>query len=440
MTTVAVIGAGAAGLAAADMLQEKGVRVVVLEAEGRVGGRVQTKWMVDAPIDLGASWIHGTMGNPVTDLRDRFELETMVTEVTSFAYHTEKDGLLPEDFEKAVDRLAERALAEIQRPIPRETAKGSPGRQADESMGPIVRKVLSNLEKQDATVLAGVRFRLWDHFENEWGAAPDGLSARWYQDTKFEGPQEVFPGGYAAVCDNLARRLDVRTGHEVTEIRYGSDGVTVVSTGGTTVADYAIVTLPLGVLQARSVAFSPLLPAAKWRAITKLRMGVLSKTWLRFDKAFWQEGKTLEERRLMHVLLGTEDSKWSTWYDFQPVTGKPILLGLNGGPIGGRIERMTDAEILAEAGNVLKRCFPKVAVAPTTVLNSQWSRNPHFKGSYSHVPPGASNDDRDALADPVGRLLFAGEATHRTCSQTVHGAVLSGWREARRILSSLPST
>jgi monoamine oxidase len=101
---------------------------------------------------------------------------------------------------------------------------------------------------------------------------------------------------------------------------------------------------------------------------------------------------------------------------------------------------MEPDDVKAEALAVLHSSFPAETIDASRVqiLQSRWSTDRLSRGSYSNIPPGGAPDDRDALAEPVmGRLLFAGEATHRTCSQTVHGAVLSGWREARRILSSL---
>ena len=122
------------------------------------------------------------------------------------------------------------------------------------------------------------------------------------------------------------------------------------------------------------------------------------------------------------------------------MTNKPVLLGLNGGDVGKDIEKLENAKqsalILEESVAVLRKCLGVVVRQPE-LLQSNWTNDDFSRGSYSYVPAGASPDDRATLGDPVlGRLLFAGEATHTTCSQTVHGAILSGYREARRILSA----
>jgi monoamine oxidase len=420
---VAVVGAGAAGLTAARILHDNGVNVRVLEARDRVGGRVHTNKDWGFAIDLGASWIHGTMGNPVTDLRDEYRIATTVTDVHSMAlYDAGGNRLSPADV-KRIEGIAETAIAEIDLPTPR--------REPRDSMGPIVAQAITKANVT-GTDLAGLRFHLWEHFENEWGASPPQLSARWYKDTKYEGEQEVFPNGYGQVFHDLSAGLDVKKEHVVTRIDHDGPIVIVTVEGQPTItADYAIVTLPLGVLKAGTVTFDPPLPSEKLEAIADLKMGTLSKTWLLFDEVFWPEDAQII------ACLGPADNRWSSWYAFQKVLdGMPVLLGLNGGDIGRQIEAMTPEQIEKQAAGVLQAHFPTKKLSVKKVLNSTWTLDRYSLGSYSHIPSTADITDRDALADPVrGRLLFAGEATHSTCSQTVHGAVLSGIREARRVLS-----
>jgi monoamine oxidase len=426
---VVVVGAGAAGLAAARMLHDRGARVTVLEARDRVGGRVSTEDWDGTPIDMGASWIHGTMGNPVTDLRDQFEIGTKVTDEEAIAfYHSGGDRLGTEDA-KAIQKATEEAVARIDLPTPR--------RDQAASMADVYVPALADVDGGDL-LRRGVIFGLWEHFENEWGASPEQLSARWYKDTRFELHQEVFPKGYGEIFRRMrALDLPVQLERAVTRIQYGADGVIVTVRGGGIVrADYVVVTLPLGVLKARSVEFDPPLPQDKTDAIHRLGMGVLSKTWLRFPSRFWPVAEDVRVLACLGVENAPWTTRWSTWYRFDDILGRPILCGFNGGPVGGEIEVLSDDGICEQAMAALRESFGDGIPEPESVRQSRWTQDPFSLGSYSHVPAGTNIEERDVLADPVaGRLFFAGEATHRTCSQTVHGAVLSGWREARRVLS-----
>jgi monoamine oxidase len=422
--TVVIIGAGAAGLAAARVLEDSRVHVVVLEARHRSGGRVLTSFdWPEVAIDLGASWVHGSKGNPVTDLRDQFGIKTVVTDTDSVSLYDENGQRLPDARRQMIEEKARVAIQHIDRPDHPPSALESIKSAVDAAVDK------SGLTGTD---LMGLRFFIREHFENEWGAGPSQLSARWYCDTAFTGAQEVFPGGYSELFDRLASDLEIRYQEAVTKIHYGSNGVQVVTGTGSLKADYAIVTVPLGVLKDEAIAFLPELPPEKREAISKLKMGVLAKTWLRFPKAFWSSDD------LIHGYLGSDDGIWSSWHSFLSVTGQPLLLGLNGGDSGREIETYPDPEIVDQAMSALRGCFGSSVPNPTGLLNSRWTTDPFSLGSYSHIPPGASPVNREQLAQPLaGRLLFAGEATHPTCSQTVHGAILSGQREARRILAAL---
>jgi monoamine oxidase len=410
MAETIVVGAGAAGLAAARALADEGRKVVVLEARDRVGGRVWTsrEWQ-DAPMDLGASWIHGGRGNPMTELADRYGLERVPTDWESIALYDRDGRRLSEAERTAFEEHADRLVAGFDRD----------GR-------------LPRVRTRWDTYRRAVRYFLWQHFENEFGAGPREVSHRWYSDTVYLGEQEVFPEGFDRVFTGLAEDLPILFGHEVTEIDHGGRrGVKVSTTRGSFRGDEVVVTVPLGVLKAGGLTFSPGLPAAKRRALKRLRMGTLSKTWLRFPHVFWDEGV------LTHGYLGTDDNVWSDWYGFSGVVGEPVLLCLNGGPAGRRIEEnLSDDEIIDQATGVLRRCFGTRAVPwPDGVQQTRWSTDPYALGSYSFTPVGARPEHRDDLAEPVGRrLFFAGEATHATCHQTVHGALLSGRRAAREVL------
>jgi len=187
-------------------------------------------------------------------------------------------------------------------------------------------------------------------------------------------------------------------------------------------ADRAIVTVPLGVLKAGAIAFDPPLPGTKRQAIERLGFGLLDKVVLAFEEPFWPQSADLLG------LVGTE----------QPVgdlvnglsfAGAPLLIGIRGGAAARSCEALSDREAVDEVRVAMD------APEPTGALVTRWAADPYARGSYSFLAVGSSPADLHALAEPVGeRLLFAGEATHEEFFATVHGAYMSGVREAERIL------
>ena len=190
-----------------------------------------------------------------------------------------------------------------------------------------------------------------------------------------------------------------------------------------------IITVPLGVLKAGSIQFLPALPDAKSTAIARLGMGALSKTCLRFESQFWPDDAEL-------IDIVPSASRRGQWVESLSLTGLvdvPALMMFNAGKFARAVETMTDAEVIASASSALTPAFPELS-APTGLLRSAWSVDPFALGSYSFIGVGASLADRDALAAPEGRRVFAGEACSRDHAGTVHGAYASGEAAAKAVL------
>lgn len=417
---VLVLGAGIAGLAAARTLTDKGLSVIVLEARNRIGGRMWTDSSLGLPLDLGASWIHGVDGNPITKLAKEFGIKTVPTDGGNAIMFAADGSELPEDefermealFDEVYELVAERSImSDVDRPLQEifdQVIKGSDFSEAD------LRRL--NYYIHLVTAL-------------EYGADAKDLSAWWWeQDEEFGGEEVIFPGGYNQITDGLAKGLDIRLGTEVKTVRYGSDGVEVETSAGVFVADKAVVTFPLGVLKQASVTFEPPLPESKQAAIKRLGMGVLNKVYLKFPAAFW--GEDVETISYVGERLG----EWCDWLSFVPFTGEPVLMAFHGGDMGFALEDLSDDEIVAGAMRTLRVMFGEDIPEPEGMLITRWGKDPFSFGAYSHIPPFASGDDYDALAEPVDDVLFfAGEATSREYPSTVHGAYLSGVRAAEEM-------
>lgn len=284
------------------------------------------------------------------------------------------------------------------------------------------RRALSNKERRE------LDYSINTEIEHDYGADVSDLSLfNWDQDEEFGGKSVLFPGGYSQIAGALARGLDIRLNQSVKHIEYGNRGVRIVTDEKTFEAQRAIVTLPLGILKRGMVTFSPPLPERKLKAIRRLGMGILNKLYLRFPKVFWTKEDLLG-------CISTRKGEWTEWLNFYKYTGEPILLGFNAGDYGRRIEALSNSQVIEAAMQVLRRIYGSSIPNPTGALITRWGFDPFTLGSYSYITPGATGADYDILAEPIGdRIFFAGEATSRTYAATVHGAFLSGEREARRI-------
>lgn len=418
---VIVVGAGVAGLAAAGELLLRGHSVVVLEARDRLGGRVWTDRSLGTAVDLGASWIQGVRKNPIARIADELGVRRFTTDYDDLAVWDKRGS-------RVSDAVLEEYGAEWELMLAATWALALVSSR-DRSVGSALRQVLAG-----ETLDRGERELLDWFVETEVLAAATSLDnlSLLADDEGFGGGDELFPGGYDQIVAHLARGLDVRLSEVVREIAWDERGVRVTSDAGVHRGDRAIVTLPLGVLQASlrgdGVVFDPGLPPAKRQAIERLGMGVLDKVALAFPEPFWPV-----DRHFLGFLAGAGGG-FPVFLSYRRFTDRAVLVAFSAGTGAAARERRSDAEIEREVLGVLRTAFGDRVPSPVGSAITRWRSDPYARGSYSHVPPGASGRDYEALAEPVGsRLLFAGESTIRAYPGTVHGAYLSGLREAGRV-------
>lgn len=415
---VIVVGAGIAGLRAAELLQGAGKSVIVIEARDRIGGRIFTDRSWGVPLDMGASWIHGVTGNPVAARATREGLRTR-----AFAYESILYGA---DGRRRAAGETDRIEARVSQLVATGVA-GSPS--ADEPLRVALDRAIQAAALDAATRL-DIEMGITAAIEHEYAADASELSANHFDDGANErGGDVLFPDGYDGLVNAVARGLDVRLGTPVSAIDTSGDRALVTTRQGTFDGAAVIVTVPLGVLKSQAIRFTPALSSAKSTAIARLGMGALSKSYLRFASTFWPA-----DAELLNFVPSTgRRGQWVESVNAAPITAAPVLLMFNAGAFARRVESMREEEAIASAMEALRVPFPSAA-APNQHLRSKWTTDPFSLGSYSFLAVGSSLADRDALAAREGKRFFAGEACSRSDAATVHGAWASGEAAANAVL------
>ncbi|MEL6257520.1 MAG: FAD-dependent oxidoreductase, partial [Pseudomonadota bacterium] len=272
---IAIIGAGMAGLSAAQRLSERGLTVTVFEARDRIGGRVWTNDSLGPPLDIGASWIHGPDGNPISSLADQARAARVETDDTF-------------------------------------VIRGNDGRKISDWRAP---DWIFELETTTSLAVEPEKMNL-----EEVNAAYETYGVG------YEGQDVIFPDGYRQVFDALSGEYEIRLSTIVDRISYSTDGVEISGRDSAVQSfDAVIVTVPLGVLKRDSIAFDPALPDDKRAAIARMGMGLLDKVYLHFESAFWDTDVTW----IFTPENGLPRGQFNYWLNFQKYLDAPVILAFN---------------------------------------------------------------------------------------------------------------
>ncbi|XP_045837473.1 spermine oxidase isoform X1 [Meles meles] len=548
---VVVIGAGLAGLAAAKALLEQGFTdVTVLEASSCIGGRVQSVKLGHATFELGATWIHGSHGNPIYHLAEANGLleettdgERSVGRISLYSkngvacYLTNRGRRIPKDVVEEFSDL----YNEVYNLTQEFFRHGKPvNAESQNSVGVFTREEVRNRIRDDSEdpeatkrlKLAMIQQYLKVESCESGSHSMDEVSLSAFGEwTEIPGAHHIIPSGFMRVVELLAEGIPTHViqlgkpvrcvhwdqasarprGPEI-EPRGEGDHNHDAGEGGqggeeprgdgrdedkqwpvlvecedceVIPADHVIVTVSLGVLKRQYTSFfRPGLPAEKVAAIHRLGIGTTDKIFLEFEEPFWGP----ECNSLQFVWEDEAESRTLTylpelWYRkicgfdvlYPPERYGHVLSGWICGEEALVMEKCDD-EAVAEICTEMLRQFtgnPNIP-KPRRILRSAWGSNPYFRGSYSYTQVGSSGADVEKLAKPLPytessktaqgssskqqpghllsskcseqsldpnrgsikpmQVLFSGEATHRKYYSTTHGALLSGQREAARLI------
>ena len=401
---IVVVGAGAAGIAAARRLADAGADFLVLEARSRIGGRSWTVEREGFPLDLGCGWLHSADRNPWSAIVEKAGFTIDRTPAPWTAGHDLS-------FSEAERRDFRAAFTAFYARLDRAAEEG---------------------EDQPASVClaAGGRWNgLLDAISTySNGAELDRVSIRDAAQYSDDDVNWRVVEGYGTAIAAHGAGLPVALDCAVTRIDHAGASVRIESSRGTVVAKAVIVTLPTNLIAEEAVRFVPALPG-KIEAAAGLPLGLADKVLLALDHP---ETVPAETR-----LFGRTDRTGTGAYHFRPF-GRPLIEGFFGGELARTLEREGEAAFAEFAIEEIAGHFgANVRARLRPVAVSGWARDPHAQGSYAYAVPGKAGA-RSVLAQPVNeRLFFAGEACSAESFSTAHGAYETGVKAAERALAAL---
>lgn len=437
MRSTIIIGAGAAGLAAARDLSRVGHEVIVLEARDRIGGRVCTHRDPESPvpIELGAEFVHGE-SPALWQIATAANLK--LYEVSGRHWYFDSGKLSKShDFWKEIESLMDRMKSLPTDQSVRDFLQGLPD---DEKTARAKAMLTRYVEGFQAAEIDRIGVRGLVVF-NEASDSIEGDAS-----FRFENGYDPLMQSLRAEAESYGARFRLNT--IVKKILWAGQEVTVTCEP---VAEYSastiIVTVPLSILQRDSsdggVVFVPDLPASKKMAIRRLVMGNVLKINLRFRERFWEDAKLWDEQAEQVNFKDAgffhyPEAPLPTWWTQLPIRA-PLLVGWAGGPRADRLWSLGTPAILDQAieslALILNISAKEVRAQLAASYIHKWHDDPFSRGAYSYLPVNGLEDQQVLSAALDHKLFFAGEATSAGHIGTVHGAIQSGQRAAQEILN-----
>ena len=406
-----VVGAGAAGLSAARILQRSGLTFRILEAKNRVGGRAFTdRESFAVPFDHGCTWLSAGAYNPLlklaTELGFRMEARFFPVANTKTFFEgrwaTEEEEIEKNEFIAQCERALEGA------------AKSG----LDVAWTDLI----------DTKSVWMPYFNLRN--ERHQGTTTSACSTLDVARSQGVGESLFVFDGYGSLIEKLGEGTPIELEAEVDRIDWSGDGVAIRSSKGEFWSRSAIVTVSTGVLASDQIEFKPALPAAWRAAIESLPMGKFVKVAIEFDRDIYGDFRD-------DIFIYFEEP--STFIDI--VTGmnnRRMTVAYICGALANEIEEMSDQGARDFILDRLEKVFGSgIREHVVGSLCTRWGTDPHVRGSYASALPGRS-DARAELASTLGgRIIFAGEATSQAHYGFAHGAYLEGKAAAERVIAML---
>jgi monoamine oxidase len=398
---VAVIGGGAAGVAAARQLRDAGIDCLLIEARDRLGGRA---WTVAGPdggaLDLGCGWLHSADRNPWTKIA---EGQGRTIDKTPPPWSRSSVGFLrseQDNYRKAFNTFHER-VSEL----------------AQSNADVAVAAALEPDGRWNGLISAVTGFIS--------GAEPAQVSARDFDNYEDSGVNWRVVEGYGATVAARGDGVPVALNTPVQQVDYSGKRLAIETARGTIAADHAIVTLPTTVLAEAEQFFAPALPN-KIEAARALPLGFDDKLFMALEKA--------EEFEPDSRLFGTKTDSKTAAYHLRPF-GRPMIEAFFGGTNARELEAAGEDAFFAFAvEELIGQLGSDFAKRVKPIQIHRWGNDPFARGAYSYAVLGKAGA-RAVLAEPIDdRLFFAGEACSKGDYSTTHGAYFTGVAAAQQVL------
>ncbi len=404
---------------AANVLKAAGHEIIVLESRDRIGGRINTNKDWGVTLELGANWISYASDplNPLVDLKEKVGLQTKQTPYASVKV-----------YDKYGDSISKIALGLKGLKADKRSLEYFNTNKKDISLGEVIDIVMNyeDISERKQAQLDIVKLG----YSASAGRDSYEISGRGYLTylNDLEEDEQLVMNGYNQVVHHLLQNSTIKTNQKVVEIIDKEREVQVVTDKGVFEADYVILTTPISLLQQEKIKFSPTLPDYKKASFQKMPMGIFNKAIMQFTEKFW--------KGTPHFLAFQKETQKNSGIvlNYHAYEGKPILIAFHVGESGKWLESVSNQAIQDHWRETFHKAFPNREIEFERMMTSNWLNDPHSKGSYSCLGIGTTESDVQQIAEPVGRIHFAGEATTYRGHGYVHGALESGIREANRIM------
>ncbi|XP_070772619.1 peroxisomal N(1)-acetyl-spermine/spermidine oxidase-like [Enoplosus armatus] len=483
---VVIVGCGVSGVAAAHRLVNAGFHHVrILEATDRSGGRIKTGRLGNNITEIGASYIHGpSEENPLFCLaRDYGLLDPEALSPENQAMDVdERLPWVPNWFSSSGQRLSAGHMSpalEMFNELLDDTLQFANQEETGwASVGHFMRsearhRAAERWKDKDKTTRELLLCAVSTMLKAECCASAthtmDEIDLAGFNMYKsLAGLDCTFPGGYEGLIKSLMSKLPtdlVTYNRPVCCVHWSNtesrgNALTVECDDGERIAaDHVIVTVPLGYLKKHhSTLFCPPLPAHKLLSVQKLGFGTCNKIYVEFESPWWDADCEViyllwkDEEEVVDQVSDIRKSwirKMSTFTVLKPSERcSHVICGWIAGHESEYMETLPEQEIRHCITELIHTFTGNSTITPRRILRSQWFQDPWTCGSYSHPAVGCSAQDLENMMEPLPtkgsqsqplQVLFAGEATHPCFYSTVHGAVLTGWREADRLISHYSS-